>query len=266
VLGGAQVLDADPPALHRRGDAARRLAAVAALAPTGDVRAEVARRGAVPESRLRRLGLLDATAAAPPDVRVLDGWWVHAPLLQAWSARLRTATEAVHDRDPLAAGLSRGGAVDLLGLPDRNLLDAVVHAAGLEQAGGHIRLPGTGDELGPADAAVAELEGRLRADPFAAPESDDLVALHLGARELAAAERAGRLLRLRGGIVLLPTAAALAMRELARLPQPFTTSQARAALGTTRRVAIPLLEHLDARGWTRRLDAGHRVVVRPAGG
>ncbi|MCC5785046.1 hypothetical protein CRM73_19325, partial [Kocuria sp. CCUG 69068] len=37
---------------------------------------------------------------------------------------------------------------------------------------------------------------------------------------------------------------------------------ARQALGTSRRVAIPLLEHLDARGWTRRLDAGHRTVAR----
>ncbi|WP_368839590.1 SelB domain-containing protein, partial [Kocuria sabuli] len=28
------------------------------------------------------------------------------------------------------------------------------------------------------------------------------------------------------------------------------------------RVAIPLLQHLDARGWTRRLDACHRTGVR----
>ena len=32
--------------------------------------------------------------------------------------------------------------------------------------------------------------------------------------------------------------------------------------GTTRRVAIPLLEHLDSRGWTRRVDDAHREVVR----
>ena len=51
-------------------------------------------------------------------------------------------------------------------------------------------------------------------------------------------------------------------RVLAGLPQPFTTSEARQALGTTRRVVIPLLEHLDAKGWTRRLDAGHREVAR----
>ncbi|MFT4163965.1 MAG: SelB C-terminal domain-containing protein [Microlunatus sp.] len=43
---------------------------------------------------------------------------------------------------------------------------------------------------------------------------------------------------------------------------PFPTSGARQALGTTRRVVIPLLEHLDSRGWTRRLDAGHREVVK----
>jgi selenocysteine-specific elongation factor len=69
-------------------------------------------------------------------------------------------------------------------------------------------------------------------------------------------------LRLRDGVVLLPPAPALAMRTLAQLPQPFTTSQARQALGTSRRVAIPLLEYLDGRGWTRRIDHGHREVAR----
>jgi selenocysteine-specific elongation factor len=52
------------------------------------------------------------------------------------------------------------------------------------------------------------------------------------------------------------------MRVLAALPQPFSTSEARQALGTTRRVAVPLLELLDRRGWTRRLDGTRREVVR----
>ncbi len=142
------------------------------------------------------------------------------------------------------------------------LLAPVVRDAGLEQEGGHVRLPGSHGNLGAVGPAVAELERRLTADAFHAPEADELAALGLGARELAAAERTGRLLRLRDGVVLLPTAPALAMRELARLEQPFTTSQARQALGTTRRIAVPLLEYLDSRGWTRRLDAGHRIVVR----
>ncbi|MFI7585291.1 selenocysteine-specific translation elongation factor [Kocuria sp. M1N1S27] len=263
VLGGAQVLDADPPALRRRGDRARRAARLAGLDARGDVLVEVARRGAVPAQHLHRLGLLPAGDTAPPaDVRVLGDWWVHAPVLDSWTRRLRTAVDELHSRDPLAAGLSRGAARDLLALPDAVLVDPVVRGAGLEQDGGHIRSPQHRGGLGPHEAAVLELERRLGAEPFRSPEADDLAALRLGARELAAAERTGRLLRLGDGVVLLPTAPALAMRELSRLPQPFTTSQARQSLGTTRRVAIPLLEHLDARGWTRRVDAGHRTVVR----
>jgi selenocysteine-specific elongation factor len=162
----------------------------------------------------------------------------------------------------LSPGLSRRAASDRLSLPDEALVDHVARDAGLERSGGYLRLPGHGDGLGGAEPAIAELESRLRATPFAAPEADDLAALGLGSRELAAAERAGRVLRLRDGVVLLPTAPPLAMCTLAGLEQPFTTSQARQALETTRRVVIPLLEHLDARGWTRRLDAGHRAVVR----
>lgn len=263
VLGGAQVLDAEPPALRRRGDSTRRAADLAATDARGDLAAEVARRGAVQERHLRLLGLLPSgSASAPAGVRVLDGWWVHGATYEAWGQRLRSALHELRDRDPLAAGLSRGAARDLLALPDEALLDAIARDTGLEQSGGHIRLADTPDDLGPAEGAVAQLESRLRAEPFSAPEADELAAMHLGARELAAAERTGRLLRLRDGLVVLPTAPALAMRVLARLEQPFTTSQARQALDTTRRVAVPLLEHLDRRGWTRRLDAGHREVVR----
>ncbi len=265
VLGGAQVLDADPPALRRRGDSTRRAAALTEMTSSGDLRGEVARRGAVQEQSLRRLGLLSAAGAAPPDgVRVVHGWWVHNVTYADWQRRLRTALFELHERDRLAAGLSRGAARALLALPDDSLLDAVIRDTGVEQDSGHIRLPGSRNDLGPAESAVTELERRLQADPFHAPEADELTGLHLGVRELAAAERAGRLLRLTDGVVLLPTTPALAMRELARLEQPFTTSQARQVLGTSRRVTIPLLEHLDARGWTRRVDANHRTVVQAA--
>src|SRR5699024_661909 len=80
---------------------------------------------------------------------------------------------------------------------------------------------------GAAEAGIAELERRLAAAPFSAPEADDLRELGLGARELAVAERAGRLLRLGDGIVVSPRTPAQAMRILAGLDQPFTTSQAR---------------------------------------
>ena len=58
--------------------------------------------------------------------------------------------------------------------------------------------------------------------------------------------------------MLAPGAAAEAARALAGLPQPFTAAQARQALGTTRRVAIPLLEYLDRAGITQRLPDDRR--------
>jgi selenocysteine-specific elongation factor len=111
--------------------------------------------------------------------------------------------------------------------------------------------------------AVQALEARLADQPFTAPEQRELQAYGLGPREVAAAVRAGRLLRLDDDVVLLPSSPARAMRVLAALPQPFTTSEARVALESTRRTVIPLLEHLDGRGWTRRLDGSHREVRRP---
>jgi selenocysteine-specific elongation factor len=260
VFGGVRVLDVDPPGLTRRGDGTRRASALASMPDGGDALGEIARRGAVRAQDLARLGL--AVPADVVGVRRLGEWWVHEPVLTGWRERVLAAVAGLAARDPLAPGLSRGAALDLLTVPDPALLDAVVAEAGLAHEAGYLTLPGTDRGLGAAQESVAAIERRLARAPFSAPEGDELTALKLGARELAAAERLGRLLRLEGTVVLLPTAPALAMRELARLDQPFTTSQARQALDTTRRVAIPLLELLDARGWTRRLDAGHREIVR----
>jgi selenocysteine-specific elongation factor len=52
----------------------------------------------------------------------------------------------------------------------------------------------------------------------------------------------------------------VARERLAGVPQPFTLSQARSAWRTSRRVAVPLAEWLDARGVTQRLpDATRRL-------
>ena len=59
--------------------------------------------------------------------------------------------------------------------------------------------------------------------------------------------------------MLLPSAPRAAQALVAQLEQPFTLSAARKVMGTTRRVAIPLLEHLDSIGVTRLVD-GQRTV------
>ncbi|MGI8537825.1 MAG: SelB C-terminal domain-containing protein, partial [Mycobacteriales bacterium] len=182
-----------------------------------------------------------------------------------WTAALQAAVDLHATQAPLEGGLPHEAARHAVGLPDPRLLAPLSAAAGLESAGGRLRRQGAVVSLGPAGSAIAELERRLGADSLDAPAAPELADLGLTSRELAAAERAGRLLRLRDDVVLLPDGPARAMRVLAGLPQPFTLSQARVALGTTRRVAVPLLEHLDGRGWTRRLDGVLREVRRSSG-
>jgi selenocysteine-specific elongation factor len=74
--------------------------------------------------------------------------------------------------------------------------------------------------------------------------------LGLGRAELSAALSSGALLRVGRGYL---TAAAIdrAVAVLDRLPQPFTVSQAKSALGVSRGIALPLLQHLDRVGVTR---------------
>lgn len=264
VVGGVQVLDVDPPVLRRRGAGSRRATTLSSMTPEGSLELEVERRGAMRRDAAARLGVSVPSGALPESLVALGPWLVAKPALGAWAKRLREIVEEDRRADALSAGVTRGAAVDALGLPDAALLGAVVKVARLAHSAGRIHVPGASESLGPAEAGVATLEKRLAATPFAAPEADDLAALRLGPKELAAAERTGRLLRLQDGIVLLPNAPALAMRALSALEQPFTTSQARQALATTRRVAIPLLEHLDARGWTRRVDGQLREIRRGA--
>ncbi|MEU4295109.1 SelB C-terminal domain-containing protein [Kribbella sp. NPDC026596] len=78
--------------------------------------------------------------------------------------------------------------------------------------------------------------------------------------KLAAAVRTGSLLRIGEGVYLAPDSPDLAVRRLAELKQPFTVSDARRALATSRRVAVPLLEFLDRSNLTRRVDDLHRRV------
>ena len=263
VAAGAVVLDADPPALRRRGAAVARatsLAGVEAADLADQLADQVRRRGAVRSDELEALGV---STRDRTQVHVVGDWLVDPATWKQWQESLRTTVDDHAANTPLDPRLSSAAAQRLVGVPDRRLVVALAEAAGLRYADGRVSRPGAdASGLGAAEAGLALLEKRLTSAPFAAPEKPDLDAWGLGARELAAAERTGRLVRLGDDVVLLPTGPAQAMRVLAALPQPFTTSQARQALSTTRRVAIPLLEHLDRRGWTVRLDGGHRQVRR----
>ncbi|MGV0419859.1 selenocysteine-specific translation elongation factor [Corynebacterium simulans] len=259
VLAGVEIVDLVPPALRRRGAAARRAEELAQLEDYRNPAQSLRHRGYVLLSELEQDGY--ETSAPPAGVIAFNKWWITAGQVGQWNQALNDAVQEHMAAKPLSVGLPRGAARDALGVEEDSLLNLAVAAAKLESASGVIRLPGAAVNLGEAEAGVAELERRLKREPFAAPEAADLRELGLGNKELAAAERAGRLLRLKDGVVLLPAAVAEARTRLQEIEQPFSTSQARQALCTTRRVAIPLLEQLDAKGITRRLDGSLRELA-----
>ncbi|MGC9665853.1 selenocysteine-specific translation elongation factor [Planosporangium sp. 12N6] len=255
VAGGVTVLDVAPPPLRRRGAAAaraRELSTMDGVPSQGD---ELRRRGLARRAALERMGV-------PVTGTPIVGDWLADP--EHWSAlRTRLAEEAARyaREHPLEPGAPVDALRHALGLPDRALVDALV-VPPLVARSGRIALAGQDGSLpAPVADAVDRIRADLAGDPFRAPEAARLARLGLGPRELAAAVRAGALVRVADGVVLLPGALDEAAAVLTRLPQPFTLSDARQALGTTRRVAVPLLELLDRRGATRRLPDDRRVVA-----
>ena len=286
---GATVLDVSPPRLRGNGAAAaaeRELASWPEVPATSDL--------------LRRHRLLRASTASamglgdlPPPV---SGEWLADPAHWQRLRRLLAAAVAGHaERDPLAPGLPVDAARAELGLPGRDLVEALAawrprDGAGepIEARGGYLRsgasraddpaVPGQRMAAGGSapqaaqprlPAAVASAVQAVLADladaPFSAPDAERMRELGLDPRAAAAAERAGLLRRLPGNVLLAPDAPERAARILAGLPQPFTAAEARRALSTTRRVVIPLLEWLDREGVTRRLADDRRTMREPPG-
>ena len=245
IAAGIEVLDVRPPRLRRRGAARDRADELA----TGRAHPPVCAR----TNELRAMGF-EATGQRIGEWVVDPQWWAERRQ-QMMTAVKRWAAD--HD---VAAGMPLETLRQQADLPTAELIPSLLDCTGLEIADGLVRPPNTG--LPPrVDKAVSAVEDWLAEEPFRAPEADELKELDLGAKELAAAVRVGRLTRIADGVVLGPDALERAADVLRALPQPFTVSDARRALGTTRRVAVPLLEQLDARQITRRSDNNTRTVV-----
>lgn len=259
ALAGVEVVDMDPPLLNRRGAPVRRAQALRDQNPF-DASAYVARKEAVMKETLAAAGF--DVANKPASLVEFRSWWVNAQAIARWTAQLRTIFDTHLTHHHLSDGLPLATALSALALPDDSLVSIAVAGARLKRDGAIIRDPHAAPrDLGPAEKSVAIVEAQLAKEPFVAPDAGTLDELGLGPIELAAAERAGRLLRV-GPIVLLPSAPQQAAEILGQQPGEFTLSQARQALGTTRRVAVPLLEYMDARGLTRRTSDSARVLMK----
>ncbi|TDB83231.1 selenocysteine-specific translation elongation factor, partial [Actinomadura sp. KC216] len=257
IAAGLIVLDVAPPPLTRRGAARSRAAELSGMQTAGDVTSDHLRRGLCRGTDLAAMGL-----PTPGTPRHGD-WWTTDERWAEYAADLAKAERHHRTSHPLEPGMPVAAAARRLGI-DPALIPELAREAALTCESGLLTPPGHAPGLPEAlEKAVQQLERDLAAAPFGAPNADRLAELGLGNTELAAAERVGRLLRIAPGIVLLPDADRRALDVLTTLPQPFTLSDARQAMGTTRRVAVPLLELLAARGLTRRTEDGEHETLPP---
>jgi selenocysteine-specific elongation factor len=256
IPAGAIVLDVRPPALRRRGAAAARAAELSTMDSTPDGFAELRRRGLIRRDELVAMG-----ARMPAEAVAVAGWLVDPTLLTQRSDQLATAVADYAAENPLEPGMPLEVARQVAGMPDARLVELLLGSQ-LTLIQGRVHVAGPVSGLPDAvRSAIATLRAELERRPFAAPEAHRLAELGLGAKQLAAAVRAGELLKIANGIYLAPGADDDAVERLRGLPTPFTLSQARQALDTTRRVTVPIMELLARRGNSRQLPDGTHELL-----
>jgi selenocysteine-specific elongation factor len=264
AVAGATVLDVTPPPLARRGAAAAAARLLADWPDQPSATDLLSRHGIMRASTMLAMGLSDYPEPVTGEWLADPGRW------RALGHQLGEVLASHAAAEPLAAGMPIDAARAALDLPDRRLVLALAKPPFRVACGAvHIARP-AGQEAAPelpeaVLAAVRVLRADLAASPFVSPDADRLRKLGLDTRSIAAAVRAGELMRISDQVVLAPGAAEAAAVVLAKLEQPFTAAQARQALDTTRRTAIPLLEYLDSAGVTERLPDDRRVLrARPS--
>ncbi len=276
LLTGAVVLDVAPPPLARRGAAAARAGQLATMTASTELSVQLRRLGMARRDELRAMGVRipdDGAAPVPGAVRApgtvpgssegvvaVRDWLVDPVHAAGLRARLLDAVRACGIARPLEPGLPVTEAQRELGLPEPALVEALALGQ-LRVSEGRLYTRSDRDPLPPAvgEAARALLED-FRAAPFRAPTEGRLKELGLSRGTLALLVREGWLARY-ADVWLPHDAAGLALARLRNLRAPFTVGEACRALETSRRVAVPLLEHLDRSGLTRRDAAGRRTLT-----
>lgn len=279
--GGGQVLHVNPPRYRRRDPAAlarlealesgdvqlRVLLALEASGTEGAQLADLARRTGVSAGRVQEL--LERAGTQGSACRGRDRWF-HGSALEQAEARVVEALAAYHHGRPWRRGMPHGEWLTLvrrLGGAAADLLFQRLSRRVVEEEG-FVRLPDHRQQLTAEQARAVEevrawlertgLEGPSRAEVRQAvgPVADVAVQVLLDAGE---AVELRDLLYGRKALDAATEAVAEALRH-----GPLTVAAVRDVLGTSRKYVLPLLEHLDTLGVTRRQGelrvAGPRLV------
>lgn len=271
TLGGGEVVDPWAPRL-RRNRRVRHGEEAAAL-HAGDLSIWLLRAG--------EEGLLDSAWRARPGTTAALGHGIGDrrfadAIVERLEGIIDSSLAAFHAENPLLRGAGRRELLrGRLGHLDAKVFDALlkrrVQAGVIELDGSLIRRTGFEPVLSPAhQQTLARLEAAFSA---AGLEGLTLKKV-LEAVPSDATESLIRLMEHRGALVAVPQAGWLDAAGVAklktRLDEHFAahvlleTAAFKDISGLPRRVAIPLLEWMDAQGWTRRVEGGRVRGTEPA--
>jgi selenocysteine-specific elongation factor len=221
----------------------------------------LAERGAVPVAEAEML-----TGSDVPGGDVVGAWVIDPSVRERIASDLMAWLAAFHDAHPLEEGAAIGDArqafaralVACRAPKDESLIDALLNdldrrgviarsATTIRLATHHVDLGARKEDV---DRLLTALSGEREATP---PTVKELLDDGYGRDVIDAAARAGLVVRLSPDLVVAPSLVERAV-EIVRAAGPggITLSMLRESLRTSRKYAVPLAEHLDRTGFTRR--------------
>ncbi|HSL16261.1 MAG TPA: selenocysteine-specific translation elongation factor [Actinomycetota bacterium] len=259
TVAGGRVLDVAPPA--RPGDAVARLRA-RERADRAELPALLL--GERPAARVDEVPLLTGMSPASIEGATRRGaWWIADDVVAEAVALVGSGLASFHAAQPLEPGRDLAAVRAMIapvlrrrGIGDDDLvdvlLDAIASDAAFVRDGSILRLATHTPELaGRRDDLDAVVRAVADAEPLP-PSVRDLVAAH-GREVVDAAIRTGLLVRAGSDLVFTPPFVERAVAVVRTAgADGITVSRFREELGTSRRYAVPLLEHFDQRGVTIR--------------
>ncbi|MFC7477219.1 SelB C-terminal domain-containing protein [Dankookia sp. GCM10030260] len=286
TVAGGMVLDPAPPRRRARDAPLLDAMRLATPARAASLRLRAAGAAGLEAASLARLvgvapTALDAAAAEAVSLRT--GPLLHRDVLAALEAKLLGAVEAAERADPMGPGPEAG---PLLAsslppeAPGAAIAARLVARGALSLAAGRLRLRGLDRVALLSDqdrAAIAAVEAAFRAGGLMPPDAAAVAACDpRRAQAIRLLLRSGVLLRCpdavqKREVVFHAEAVATARAALAGLlaarPAGVSVSDCGARLGISRRFTVPLLERLDAEGFSRRAgDLRHLAAVSPDSG
>lgn len=285
TLGGGVVVDAHPTHRHRRfkPEVIAHLETLARGSPSEILARALDALGPATVTDLLKKTNLAADAAMPllnelvtvGDVLLLGGpsarLQPNQPILSraAWSSlagRISGELSAYHATFPLRPGMPREELKSRLGLSPKAFNDVAalaVTSGVLVESAALVHAPGFAVTFAAGQQrAIDSLLARFRSAPYATPSVKEAEAA-VGADVLAALLDQGQLVKLSDEVLFLPqTYAAMIERVKQHIEKNghVTVAQVRDLFDTSRKYALAFLEHLDAKGITKRV--GDERVLR----